>query len=177
MKGSPAYSLDKAIVTSDSLYIAREDYRISEDVALSDGTIFKKGKRFFTISELFLLREAGAFPEGWDIPNGCELIDITREFGTKNSNRHPHHLMTSLGLELGGTPMGGANYDRYNSDPMHCDHCIIGRNIAGYYLGASVDGINTCMLFISDCEDGFYVAPCKNSAIGQVRLVFRGFQN
>ena len=58
MKGSPAYSLDKAIVTSDGLYIAREDYRISEDVALSDGAIFKKGKRFFTISELFLLREA-----------------------------------------------------------------------------------------------------------------------
>ena len=174
MKVPLAYALDEAITTSGGLYIARENYYIARDITLADGTTFKKGKRFFTLPELLLLRSAGEFPEGWDIPNGCELIDISREFGSKNGIRHPHHLISSLGLELEGTPMGGEIFTQYNADPLHSSHHIIGRNSSGYYLGISVDGISTYMLFINDHEEGFYVAQCGHMAIGSVRLVFRG---
>lgn len=175
MKNSFAYSLSEAIATSSGLYIAREDYCIVKDITLADGTTFKKGKKFFTLRELLLLREAGEFPKGWDIPNGCELIDIVREFGEKDGARHPHYLIASLGLELKGTPVNGDNYDMYNSDPANSCHCIIGSNNVGYYLGISVDSTDAYMIFLNDYEEGLYVARCKDTAIGSVRLVARGF--
>ena len=175
MKKPFAYNLDEAITTSNRLYIARENFSITENTILPDGTVFKKGKKFFTMSELLLLKNAGKFPKGWDIPNGGELIDIAREFGTKNGIRHPHYLIASLGLELEGTLLNGENFDEYNKDPVHGDYYVISNNNAGYYLGISVDGINTYMLFINDREEGFYVARCRHEAIGSARLVFRGF--
>ena len=177
MKKPFAYNLDEAITTSNGLYIARENFSITEDTILPDGTVFKKGKKFFTMSELLLLKNAGKFPKGWDIPNGGELIDIAREFGTKNGIRHPHYLIASLGLELEGTLLNGENFDEYNKDPVHGDYYVMSSYNAGYYLGISVDGISTYMLFINDHEDGFYVAKCKYSAIGSIRLVFRDFSN
>ena len=175
MKKSPVYSPGEAIVTSSGLYIAREDYYIAKDITLADGTIFRKGKKFFTLDELLLLREAGEFPKGWDIPNECELANIAREFGVKDGIRHPHYLMTSLGLGLEGTPVNGDGYDLYNLDPANSRHCIVGHNSVGYYLGIGVDSANTCMLFLNDCEEGFYVTRCSNTAIGSARLVARCF--
>ena len=177
MKKTSIYSVDTAHVAKNGLRIAPENYRVDKDVTIGNGTVIKKGKEFFTLSELFTLRSAGALPEGWDIPTKQELHDIADEFGILDGCRHTHHLMTSLGISLMGTPLGGESYVRYNKNPRAGGCFIIGRNAIGYYLGTNESRANSAaMLFINDCHDGFYVAECDPNAIGSVRLVYRGLK-
>lgn len=177
MKKKSIYSVDTAHVAKDGLRIAPENYRVDKDITFGNGTVFKKGKEFFTLSELFMLRSAGEFPEGWDIPTKQELRDIADEFGVVDGCRHVHHLMISLGISLRGTPLGGESFIRYNKNPRAGGCFITGVNDIGYYLGTDETHANSAaMLFINDRYDGFYVAECSPNAIGSVRLVYRGLK-
>ena len=178
MKKASIQSPNNAYVLKSGLCIALEDYRVEEDIVLADGTVIKAGTRFFNLSDLRQLEEAGAFPEGYDIPTAEELRDITNEFGTVGGCRSPQYLKESLGLDAKGSLLNPASYVSYKNDPSDESPDIVGVGFIGSYLCVD-EGGSAAMLFIDRLsgDDNFCVNRCNPDATGSVRLVNRSQLN
>ena len=173
------YSLDLATQTKSGLFIARSDFYLPEDVTLEDGTIFRQGKKYFTLSEIDALKALKSphtvIPCGWDVPSYKELREIAAEFSVRDGNHHSHHLMTSLGLGLYGNIIGESLYVHYNADPQNGLCYVDGYNVSGCYLGRSALSPDIpCALYMYGGNDNIVVSKqCNPSANATVRLVFR----
>lgn len=174
MKNSSAYSLENAKAIGSGVLVASSDYYVARDVILGDGTVIKAGTRFFNLPDLLKLKEAGAFPEGYDIPTAEELRDITNELGTVGGCHSPQYLKESLGLDTKGSLLNPANYVSYENDPSDESPDIVGVGFIGSYLCVDEEG-SAAMLFIDRLsgEDNFCVNRCDPDAPGSVRLVNR----
>ena len=97
--------------------LAPEDFVLKKDFRLKDGTILKKGKRYFTYDEAMALEEELFEPNGWRLPTIQEFMLLHAIYGLdENGQDNPKALHKDLQLEPQGY-ISSSDMDEYNEDP------------------------------------------------------------
>lgn len=116
--------------------LAPEDFVLEEDFKLKDGTILKKGKRYFTYDEAMALEKELFEPNGWRLPTVEEFMILYVAYGlNENGEDDPKALHEALKLETQGY-ITTNDMDEYNNDPENFENnggTVNGRTTDGYW--------------------------------------------
>lgn len=110
---------DSSILLScnDIKQITSEDFVLPCDYQLKDGTVLKKGKRYFTFDEAKALEEQLFKPNGWELPTVKDFMILHATYGLdKNGRDDPKALHKALNLDCNGF-ISSSNMEKYNKDP------------------------------------------------------------
>ena len=111
-------------VRACGITFAPEDLVLDEDVTLKDGTILKKGKKYFSWYEATALAAEGQLPKGWRLPTAKELRKLRDKVSLER-------IKKILRFGLNGYVIS-RKMDEYNDDPEHFEN-IHGQEVDGYY--------------------------------------------
>lgn len=152
------------------LRLSGQDMVLEEDIKLFDGTVMKKGKKYFTYDEIMALDAEGKLPHDAVVPTSDELdqvIDkvisrIRRNYGGEG-HTEVEMLEQALGYGLNGW-IEPRDMERYNADPENFDGvCHVG--VCGCYLSDSVTQEGVSILFLCG-DDGSVCVECGGREYG-----------
>ena len=136
---------DRAILAV-GLKWAPENLIIPEDITLKDGTVLRKGKRFFSWYEAIALAAENKLPKGWRLPTADELRQLHDKTGLK-------FIIRTLSLGLNGW-IASSNMDEYNADPENFAD-LHGQGSYGLYWSSTAYYANYAYVF--RCDSDCYV--------------------
>lgn len=148
--------------------IAPTDFVLPCDFRLKDGTVLKRGKRFFTYDEAMALEEQLFKPNGWRLPSKAEFVMLYGAYGIDDDGGDDaNNLMSEMKLEANGW-ISSEDMDDYNEDPENCDGTINDRTTYGYWWSRTS----------SSSTGAYYLYAYIDSSKGGVNAQdssFRGF--
>lgn len=143
--------------------IAAGDLCLTGDLTMPSGTVYKKGKKYFTYPEIIeilsyancrVLKRGETSRYLLDLPTDEECKMIIEKFAHRDGNCHSYHLATSLGLGFYGTIGFSESIEDYNESPQDFIYSqAICYNVTGGYWckgtgefagQASVLRLNSC---------------------------------
>ena len=144
-------------------FLAGADMVLPEDIKMSDGTVMKKGKRYFTFDELAALQSEHKMPYGAVVPTEDEFYQIVSNVIKYIRCNYGYDgctavevLEQSLGFGMNGW-IDAEDMDRYNADPE------------GF---TDVKYVGDCGCYLSDSEGHLGVAILSLAADGNVSVEY-----
>ena len=118
--------------------IAATDLCLSQDYKLFDGTIFRKGAKYFTFPEikalLWRLELLGQISDECDIPTDEECEQIIAQYGWKDGVCRSNNLASELGLGYYGYIGIISSIDAYSRAPRDFHYSqALGYGVNGSY--------------------------------------------
>lgn len=122
----------KSLSLTNNITLASEDFVLPIDFELKDGTVMKKGKRYFTYDEAMALEKELFKPNGWRLPETKEFMTLHAYYGLDdNSQDNVAALYSTLRLEATGW-IDYRGMKKYNLT-LNEDGTVIDRTTDGYW--------------------------------------------
>lgn len=143
----PSICFDRYVLPK--FYIASADLYLTKDIVMPDGTVYRRGKKYFSYPEALNIigfmnyqnvTKNSVYDYLYDLPTSEEYKQIIGRFGFKDGILHSYHLATGLGLGFYGSIGIIRTLDEYNQSPQDFIYeQALGYGATGHYLCKGVD--------------------------------------